>query len=62
MDAKETENPRDLLDMVLTSGSMQARIVESIDSALESVLNQCMTGVCNHSLPRRDTLLKLCKI
>ena len=61
-DAKDPKTgSKEMIDMALTSNTMQARIIESIDSALESVLNNTMTAVCNLSLARRDTLLKQCK-
>ena len=56
-----TSNTKELLDMVLTSNSMQSRIFDTIEFSLETVLNQLMTLTCNMTLAKRDTLLKSCK-
>ena len=56
-----SSNTRELLDMVLTSNSMQSRIFDTMEFSLETVLNQLMTLICNMTLAKRDTLLKSCK-
>ena len=41
-DAKRSVGPRDLLDRALSNHQMQGRIMSSVETALETVLNQCM--------------------
>ena len=48
------------LDHIMSSSSMQNRIIESVEMAMETVLNQVMTLTCNLSLVRRDALLRDC--
>ena len=59
-DAKRSVGPRDLLERALSNQLMEARIMSSIETALETVLNQCMTMVCNSTLLHRDSLLRRC--
>ena len=54
-------NAKELLELLLSSNSMQSRIFDTIEYSLETVLNQVMTMVCNLSLSKRDALLKNCK-
>ena len=54
----DTKKSDEAIDMLLNSANMQARIIESLETALESVLGQTMTMACNMVLSRRDTLLK----
>ena len=56
-DLIEDSTPSELLDHIISSSAMQNRIIESMEMALERVLNQVMTLTCNLSLARRDALL-----
>ena len=60
-DTKQGEPSPESIDMALSAVKMQSRIIDSMDTALECILNQTMTLVCNIVLARRDTMLKDCK-
>ena len=50
----------DTLDKLVSSITVAERLVESVATALELVLNQTMTMSCNLLLARRDALLQGC--
>ena len=60
-DARITDPNLENVDMAITATQMQARVIDSLDTALETILNQTMSLACNTVLARRDTLLKDCK-
>ena len=60
-DAKLAEVEIENLDAALTAVNMQTRLIDSVETSIEHVLNHVMTNVCNITLARRDTLLKNCK-
>ena len=56
-----TANVKEILETLITSNNMQSQIFDTIEYALETVLNQNMTMACNLSLAKRDALLKTCR-
>ena len=60
-DIKDQYPDTDNVNLALSAGSMQARVIDSLDNSLETILNQVMTLTCNTVLARRDTLLRDCK-
>ena len=60
-DALETpEKYKEFIEMIVSSNSMQSKIFDTVEFALETVLNQVMTLTCNLTLAKRDALLKCC--
>ena len=55
-DAKRSVEP----ERALSSQLMEARIMSSIKTALETLLNQCMPIVCSFTLLHRDAILRRC--